>query len=80
VLDVEPEFRGDGHLVTYRLERLAYDIFVGVRTVHFGGIEECHATIDGSPDDRDALLAAARPSIALADAHAAETEGRHLET
>ena len=80
LLDVEAELRGDCHLITHGLERLAHDIFVGVRTVHFGGIEECHATINGSPDDRDTVLAAARPSIALADAHAAEAEGRHLET
>jgi len=77
--DVPPELRGDRHLVAHRLERLAHDVFVRVRAVDFRGIEECHATIDGGPDDRDAVLAAARASVALADAHTAETESRNLE-
>ena len=79
VLDVQPELRGDHHLVAHGLERLADDVFVRVRAVDFGGVEECHATIDGGPDDRDAVLAAARPSVALADAHTPETESRHFE-
>src|SRR4029079_10134167 len=79
LLDVESEFRGDRHPVTHGLERFAHDIFVGIGTVHFGGIEERHAMVDSRPDDRDAVRATARPSIALADAHAAETESRYLE-
>src|SRR5213076_1237421 len=77
--DVPPELRGDRHVVAHRLERLAHDVFVPVRAVDFRGIEECHATINRSPEDRAALLAAARASVALADPHTAETESPNLE-
>ena len=47
VLDVEAELRGNRHLVADGLERFADEIFVRVRPVHFGRIEERHARIDG---------------------------------
>src|SRR3954471_7377185 len=77
--DVEAELRGNHHLVADRLERFAHEVFVRVRPIHFGRIEERHARIDGRPDDRDAIVAARGASIALTDPHAPETERRHLE-
>jgi hypothetical protein len=73
-------FRSNHDLVTHGLEPFAHEIFVGVWTVHFRSIEERHAALNGGPDDRDAVFAAARSSVALADAHAAETKGRYVET
>ena len=41
---LKPNFVAIDDLVADGLERLADDIFVRVRAVHFGGIEERHAT------------------------------------
>src|SRR2546427_5477568 len=46
VLDLDPEFGGDHHLSAQWRQRLANELFVGVRTVNFGGIEECDAALD----------------------------------
>ena len=57
----------------------ADDIFIGVGPIHFGRIEERHTCIHSGPNDRDTVLASRWPSVALADAHAAESERRHFE-
>jgi len=67
------------NLVANGLERLAHKLFVRVRSVHFGRIEERHPGIDGRPDNRDAILAGRWASVALADPHTPETERRHLQ-
>ena len=74
-----PTFVAIRHLVAHGLERFSHKIFVRVWAIPLGGIEERDACSDGGPDDRDAVRAAARASVALADAHTAETESRNLE-
>src|SRR5437016_9898662 len=75
----DPELRGDHHLSAHRRQRLANELFVGVRTVNCGGIEECDAAFNGCADERDHRLLVRWETVALAHPHAAEPEGRDLE-
>src|SRR5207249_3769862 len=52
----DPELRGDHHLSAHRRQRFANELFVGVRTVDFGRIEECDAAFNGRADERDHRL------------------------
>ena len=56
-------------------ERFSDELFVRVRTVDFGGIEERDALLVGGTNDLDALLPVCRRSVVGADAHA---PGPHL--
>src|SRR6184192_3127144 len=75
----DPELGGDHHLSAYWRQRLPNELFVGVRTVNFGGIEECDAAFDGRADERDHRLLVRWETVALAHPHAAEPEGRDFE-
>src|SRR6266550_4666646 len=86
VLDLLPagipsdsELRGEHHLCAHWRQRFAYELFVGVRTVNFGGIEERDAPFDGRANERDHRLLVRWETVALAHPHAAEPEGRDLE-
>jgi hypothetical protein len=79
VLELEPEFRRNHHLVANRPERLADQLFVRQWSVRFGRIEERHATVECRPKDREAVFTGCSGAVAKADAHAAETERRHFE-
>jgi aryl-alcohol dehydrogenase-like predicted oxidoreductase len=50
---LEPELRGDHHLVTNWGQRFAHEFLVGERTVNFGGVEERYTKFDGRPNQRD---------------------------
>src|SRR5439155_1568620 len=76
----DPELRGDHHLSAHRRQRFANELFVGVRTVDFGRIEECDAAFNGRADERDHRLLVGRDTVALAHPHAAEPEGRDFQT
>src|SRR5205823_1602934 len=75
----DPELGGDHHLCAHRGQGLAHELFVGVRTVDFGGIEERDAAFDGRADERDHRLLVRWETVALAHPHAAEPEGRDFE-
>ena len=76
---VEAELRCDHDLVPHRLERLADELLVRVRTVDLRGVEERHAQVDGAPYQLDRLLLVGRGPEAEAHAHAPEAECRDLE-
>ena len=80
VLDPEPEFRRDDHLIPNGREGFANDFFVREGAVHFCRVEERDAASDRRADNRDALVTAGGRSVAEADAHASEAKGRHLES
>src|SRR5262245_39772270 len=80
VLEPEPELRRDRDPVADRPERFADELLVREWPVHLGGVEESDPAVDSGTDDRDAVVAARRPSVAGADAHATEAQRRHLET
>src|SRR3989440_193054 len=79
-ITADPELGGDHHLCAHRCQRLANELFVGVRTVDFRGIEECDAAFDGRADERDHRLLVRWETVALAHPHAAEPEGRDFQT
>src|SRR3989442_39796 len=79
VLDLDPELGGDHHLSAQWRQRLAHELFVGVGTVNFGRIEECHAAFDGCADERDHRLLVRWETVALAHPHAAEPERRNFQ-
>ncbi len=75
---VEPEFRRDDHLLSHWRERGSDEFFVDEWTIRFGGVEEGHTQIDRGADKGDPRLAFGGWSEVGAEAHAAETESRHL--
>src|SRR5437667_3104103 len=76
----DPELRGDHHLCAHRRQGLAHELFIGVRTVNLGGIEECDAAFNGRADERDHRLLVRWDTVALAHPHAAEPQRRHFQT
>ena len=64
-VDLEPELRGDHHLLAERCEGLADELFVGERTVDFSGIEEGDAAFDGGPNQGYRRSLAKTPSAPL---------------
>src|SRR5438270_13086831 len=78
-IDLPPEFGGDDHPVTNRGEGLAHQLFVGERTVYFGGVEERDPAVEGRADQGDPGLLFDGRAVPVAQAHAAEPEGRHFE-
>jgi hypothetical protein len=75
-VDVPAELRRDGHLVTERCDALAQDALDFMRTVGFGRIEECDATVERGAQDlvhlragrNNGLIRAAHVLRAQADA------------
>src|SRR5947209_7085543 len=48
-IDLDPELGGYHHLPSKRSEGFAHELFVREQAVHFSGIEECDAALDGRP-------------------------------
>jgi hypothetical protein len=80
VLELEAEFGGDHNLIANRGKGIPDQLFVRVRTVRLGCVEERDPTVNSRPDDSDAFLPWAGRAVAKADAHAAEANRRHLES
>jgi hypothetical protein len=78
-IEVEPEFGGDHHLLTERREGFADEFFVRERAIHFGGVKECDAALDGRSDQRDTLLFFDCRAVAKAQTHAAKPDGRDFQ-
>ena len=79
-IDVETELCCDHHVVAERSERLANQFLVGERAVDFGGVEEGDTAFERRPDERNSLLLVDRGTVAVAQSHAAEADGRNLES
>jgi hypothetical protein len=78
-LKVEPELGGDHHLLAEGSKRLAHELFVGVRAVHLGGVEERDAAFHGCTKKSGHLLLVLGRAVRKAHPHAAEAEGRHFQ-
>ena len=78
-VDLEPELGGNHHLVADRRECLAHQPLVRKRAVDLGGVEECHAEVDGRPDHGHHLLLVLGRSVAEAHSHAAQPDGRDFQ-
>jgi len=68
------------NLVAERSQRLAHQLLVGERAVDLGGVEEVDPTFKSRPDKRDSLLLVDRGTVAVAQSHAAQSDGRNLES
>lgn len=75
----EAELGGDHQLVAVRRQGLAEQVFIGVRAVHFGGVEEGHAAFNGRVQQGDALAALDRLAIGMGQAHATQAQGGNLQ-
>ena len=78
-LDLDAELGGDDHSLADRSQRFTDELFVRERPVDLRGVEERDATVDGGPQQRDHLGLVRGRSVAMAHAHAAETDGRDFE-
>src|SRR5260370_7925806 len=78
--NIETELGRDDHLVPKRRERFADKLFVRISAIHFSGIEECHALIDGGADERNALAFLYARPIPMAQPHASNTDANDLQT
>ena len=76
---LEAELGGDHHLVADRLQRLADQLLVGERAIDLGGVEEGHAALESGADQADRVLRVGGRAVAVAQAHAAEAEGRDFQ-
>src|SRR5207247_613824 len=72
-------FGREHDLVTAIADRTPDQLFIDVRTVHVGGVEEVDADLDRAVDRRDRFVIVARP-VELGHAHAAEPDRRDLKT
>lgn len=77
-VDGKTELGGDLHLVAEGLQCFADEFFAGIRSVHFGGIEERHAVLDRRADRSDRLLFWHRRIVVAGKIHAAGADFRHL--
>jgi hypothetical protein len=79
-IDIEAELGRDHDLLAHRRERLAHQLLVRERTVDFGGVEKRDAALDGRTDQRDSLLLIDWRTVAEAQSHAAEPDGRNFQS
>jgi hypothetical protein len=75
----EAELGGDHDLITEWGEGFADELLVGERTVSFRGIEEGDATLDGRLNKSDPLLLVGSRTVAKAQSHAAQPDGRDFQ-
>ena len=78
-VDVETELRGNDHFVADGLECLAYQLFVGERTVSFSSVEKGDAKIMSGANQLDHLPLVCWRPIGRTHAHATEANSRDLK-
>ncbi len=79
-IKTEAKLGGDHHSVTHRRQGLPYQLLVGERPVHLGGVEEGDAKIHGVAKELDHLGPFASVAVGPCHAHAAETQRRDFES
>jgi len=78
-IEVEPELGGDYHLIAERSEGFPHELFVDVRFVNLGGVEERDAAFHGCAEKRCHLLLVFRRAVGKAHPHAAKSKGGHFQ-
>jgi hypothetical protein len=76
----ETEFCGDHNLVAEGCHRFADQRLVHAWAIGLRRVEEGHATLECRPDQGNSGLRVGCRAVAVAQAHAAETEGRDFKT
>jgi hypothetical protein len=77
--ELESELRREDDLVANRLEGFTDKGFVGVRPVRLGGVEEGHPQLVRVPDQSNAVVGVDGVTVVGAEAHATESDRRHLQ-
>jgi Fe2+ transport system protein B len=77
---LKTEFGGDHHLIAKRLERLADQLFIGIRAIGLSGIEESDAAVKRCTNERNARMIFYGSAKAETYSHAAKPERRDLQS
>ena len=78
-VQIEPELGGNHHLVAHTHKGLAQQLLVQPRPIHFGRVEEGHATLHRAVQHGDHLFLVLGRPIAKAHAHAAQPQRRYFQ-
>ena len=78
--EIEAELACDHDLIAQRFECLADELFVRVRAIDLGGVEEGDTLLDRVADQPDPFLLGREGWEGLAEAHAAKADLRDLKT
>ena len=78
-VELEAELGGDPHLVADRRQAAADQLLVDIGSVDLGGVEECHAPVDGVAQQGDGVGFGKGRAIGPAQPHAAEAKGGDFE-
>src|SRR5580693_22932 len=76
---LEPKLGRDHDLFANRRERFTDQFFTGERTINLCSIKKCDSTLDRRANQRHTLFLFYRDTIAEAQTHAAQSEGRNLK-
>ena len=76
---LEAELGGDHHLVAEGCQRLAEQFFVVAGAVGFGGIKESDTQLECAADQFDGGATLGGRTVAVAQAHAAQTDGGNFQ-
>ena len=79
-IGLETELGGDDHVFAEGRKCFADDLFVDVRAVDLGSVEERDATLDRGADELNSLRFFCCGAKAEAQAHASETKCRYFKT
>ncbi len=79
-IGLETELGGDDHVFAEGRECFADDLFIDVRAVDLGSVEEGDATLDGAANELNSLRFFRCRAKAEAQAHASETKCRYFKT
>src|SRR5579862_6381045 len=72
--DLKAKFGGNYYIGAERSESFAYQLFVSEGTIHFRGVEERDAALNGRANKRDPLLLVDCRPQAKAQSHAAKSK------
>ena len=79
-IGLETELGGDDHVFAEGSKCFADDLFIDVRAVDLGSVEERDAALDGGADELDSLRFFRCGAKTEAQAHASETKCRYFKT
>src|SRR5436190_14043021 len=80
IAGLEAELRRDHHPIPDGCERPPDELLVREGAIRFDRVEEGDALVHGGADQRDAVLLVDGRTVAVAEPHAPEADGRDLET
>jgi hypothetical protein len=80
ILEIEPEFRGDGNFPAEGRKSFTHQFLIDERSIDFGGVEQVHTQVHRLADQRDHGISVGSGAPMVTHAHAAQAERRHFQT